>query len=137
MPFWLLKTEPHCWSWKQQEASHVTSWDDVRNFQAQKYLRKMAKGDLAFFYHTGKERQIVGIVKVVREAYPDPSDPGHRFIMVDVETASSLNTPVTLAYIKKDPLLAHLPLIKQGRLSVMPIDPESWSYICQLGDLKS
>ena len=132
--FWLLKTEPTCWSWAQQVASGRTSWDDVKNFQAQKFLKEMVCGDLAFFYHTGAERQIVGIVTVIREAYPDPSDPEGRRVMVDVETRAPLKHPVTLASVKRDPLLAHLPLVRQGRLSVMPIDPESWTRLCTLGE---
>lgn len=131
--FWLLKTEPSCWSWAQQVASHSTPWDDVKNFQAQKHLKSMALGDEAFFYHTGSERQIVGIVTVVRTAYPDPSDPNQRFVMVDVQTKCPLHTPVTLARIKAEPLFAHLPLVTQGRLSVMPMDPESWSLLCHWG----
>ena len=131
--FWLLKTEPTCWSWEQQVSSERTSWDDVKNFQAQKFLKEMVCNDLAFFYHTGGERRIVGIVTVVREAYSDPSDPEGRRVMVDVETLKPLKNPVTLASVKMDPLLSHLPLVRQGRLSVMPIDPESWHRICALG----
>jgi predicted RNA-binding protein with PUA-like domain len=111
----------------------VTHWDDVRNFQAQKNLKAMRLGDTAFFYHTGNERQIMGTVEVVREAYPDPSDPAHRFIMVDMKTLTPFSHPVTLARVKAEPLLAHLPLVTQGRLSVMPIDLESWFLIMGWG----
>ncbi len=133
--FWLLKTEPTCWSWTQQVAMGVTSWDDVRNFQAQKYLRQMKVEDEAFFYHTGNERRIMGVVEVIREAYPDPTDPSGRLIMVDVKTITSLQHPISLAQIKAEPFLAHLPLLRQSRLSVMPIDSSSWSFIKKWGGL--
>ena len=131
--FWLLKTEPTCWSWTQQVAAHTIHWDDVKNHQAQKNLRAMALGDEAFFYHTGTERRIMGVVTVVRTAYPDPSDPNHRFVMVDVQTKCPLAHPLPLSRVKAEPLLAHLPLVTQGRLSVMPIDPESWALMCHWG----
>lgn len=133
--FWLLKTEPNCWSWAQQTAATTTGWDDVRNFQAQKYLKAMHKGDQAFFYHTGNERRIVGIVEITREAYPDSSDPSGRFIMVDVKTLQPFLHPVSLSQMKAESQLAHLPLITQGRLSVMPIDQESWQLLCQWGGI--
>lgn len=129
--FWLLKTEPTCWSWAQQVASKVTEWDGVRNFQAQKHMRSMQKGDAAFFYHTGKERQVVGVVNIISTAHPDTTDP--KFVSVDVKTAAAFKQPVTLARIKDDPRLQSLPLIKQGRLSVVPIDAASFDLIQSWG----
>ena len=113
---------------------NIEPWDGVRNFQAQKHMRAMQKGDRAFFYHTGKERQIVGIVEVVREAYPDFTDPSGKFDMVDVKTIAPFKTPVILDRIKKDPRCAHLPLVTQGRLSVMPIDKACWDLITEWGE---
>jgi predicted RNA-binding protein with PUA-like domain len=133
MHYWLLKTEPNCWSWTDQVRDQVTSWDGVRNFQAQKHMRAMKKGDRAFFYHTGKERQIVGIVEVTREIYPDATDSSGKFGMVDVKTIAPFQKPVTLDHIKQDPRCAHLPLVTQGRLSVMPIDEACWDLISQWG----
>ena len=129
--FWLLKTEPSCWSWSDQKAANTAEWDGVRNPQAQKNMRAMKKGDLAFFYHTGKERQIVGTVEIVREAYPDTTDP--RFYSVDVCTKNTFKNTVTLPRIKGDPRLQSLALIKQGRLSVVPIDAASFSLMHDWG----
>jgi len=131
MRHWLLKTEPHCWSWSDQQSAGQTSWDGVRNFQAQKYIKEMRLNDEAFFYHTGNERRIVGIVTVVKEAYPEPNEPG--FFMVDVATKSSVKKPITLKKIKEHPNLQHLALIKQGRLSVVPLDAVSWQTIYSFG----
>ena len=133
MSYFLVKTEPECWSWAQQVAEKTTVWDGVRNFQARQVMRQMQVGDLAFFYHTGAERRIVGIVRVIRPAYPDPTDPVGRFDAVDMEAVCALSCPVTLSEIKQEPLLSHLPLIHQGRLSVVPIDSPSWSLICHRG----
>lgn len=133
MGFWLVKSEPHTWSWQQQVQRKTTHWDGVRNYQAASHLKAMKQSDLAFFYHSNEQRQIMGIVRVVREAYPDPTDPTGRFVMVDVTYESALNKPVTLAQVKAHPLLQHLALVRQSRLSVMPIDPEAWDIICKLG----
>lgn len=133
MAFWLVKSEPATWSWQQQKNQKVTHWDGVRNFQAASHLKRMRCGDLAFFYHSNTERQIMGIVEVVREAYPDPTDETGRFVMVDVAYVSSLAKPVTLANIKAHPALQGLALVRQSRLSVMPIDPHAWDIICQMG----
>ena len=110
-----------------------THWDGVRNFQAQKHIRSMHKGDLAFFYHTGKDKHIRGVVRVCSEAYPDHTDETEKSVMVDVETVKPFNTFVSLQTIKEDPHLQHLPLIKQSRLSVVPIDTASWEHICTMG----
>ncbi len=133
MAYWLVKSEPAEWSWDDQVRAGVERWDGVRNPQAQRYLRSMRRGDLAFFYHTGTERRVVGIVEVVREAYPDPSDP--KQVVVDVQAVRPLARPVTLAEIRADARLQHLLLLRQPRLSVVPIDPASWARICAMGGL--
>tara|TARA_Y100001970_G_C14035286_1_gene750761 strand:- start:456 stop:869 length:414 start_codon:yes stop_codon:yes gene_type:complete len=136
MKYWLIKSEPTKWSWKNQLDSKTTSWDGVRNYQARNNLKKMKKGDLCYFYHSVKEKQIVGIVKVIKEHYPDPSDNKNLFVMVDVKAIKTLKNPVNLEQIKKDRRLSHLSLIKQSRLSVMPIDSKSWSIIFKMANIK-
>ncbi len=133
MAFWLIKTEPGSWSWDDQVRKGVEGWDGVRNHQAAKNLRTMQIGDQAFFYHSVNEKRIVGIVEVVREAYPDPTDASGKFVQVDFKTVKPLPSPVTLADIKADPRFADLALLRQSRLSVMPIDASSWAAICQMG----
>ena len=133
--YWLLKTEPDCWSWNDQVKSHTTTWDGVRNFTAQKHMRTMQQGDHAFFYHTGKEKKILGTVTISRTTYPDPSDETGRFFMVNVDAGTAFKVPVTLQHIKSDPRCAHLPLVTQGRLSVMPIDKACWDLICSWGKI--
>lgn len=134
--YWLIKTEPSCWSWQDQIKHKVTAWDGVRNYQASNNLKAMQVGDLAFFYHSIVQKSIQGIVRVTRPYYPDPSDLTARFGMVDVEYYSSFDHPVTLVQIKDDPLLNHLPLVRQSRLSVMPIDHNAWLRINVLSHLK-
>ncbi|MDH3585096.1 MAG: EVE domain-containing protein [Phycisphaerae bacterium] len=133
MATWLVKSEPGTWSWDDQKQARTTEWDGVRNHQAANNLKAMKVGDLAFFYHSGKEKQVVGIVKVVRTYYPDPSDASGRFGMVDVRVGKTLAEPVTLAQIKAEPRLAELALVRQPRLSVMPVDAGSWKIICRMG----
>ncbi|AXO13241.1 MULTISPECIES: EVE domain-containing protein [Thalassospira] len=133
MAYWLVKTEPGSWSWDDQVKKGVEGWDGVRNHQAAKNLRAMKIGDKAFFYHSVNEKRIVGIVEVVREYYPDPTDEKGKFVQVDFETVKPLKTPVTLADIKADPRFSDLALLKQSRLSVMPIDDASWAAICEMG----
>jgi predicted RNA-binding protein with PUA-like domain len=135
MAYWLVKSEPHVWSWADQVAAGTTHWDGVRNAQAANHLKAMRVGDPAFFYHSGDERRIVGVVEVVREAYPDPTDESGRAVMVDVRTVAPLARPVTLAAIKADGRFGHLALVRQSRLSVMPIDPEAWRLLSALGGL--
>lgn len=135
MTYWLVKSEPSSWSWTDQVKSGKTSWDGVRNYQAANNMKAMKVGDLAFFYHSGEERQIVGIVEVSKTYYPDPSDPTGRFGMVDMKTVKALPKPVSLATIKEHPELQELALVRQSRLSVMPIDEKSWSILCTLGGL--
>lgn len=133
MAFWLVKSEPEVWSWQQQTAAGTTHWDGVRNHQASNFLKAMRRGDIALFYHSGNAREIVGLVEVVREYYPDPSDASGRFGMVDVRTLKPLAQPVTLAQVKADPRLSHLALVRQSRLSVMPVDEDAFRLICTLG----
>lgn len=133
MKYWLVKTEPSDWSWQDQVRQGIEPWTGVRNYQASSFMKNMAIGDLAFFYHTGQERKIVGIVRVVRTYYPDFTDPAGTFGMVDMETVEPLQHPVSLVQIKNDPCFSHLHLVRQGRLSVMPIDDLSWARILKLG----
>lgn len=135
MNHWLMKSEPGCWSFSDHMAKGVERWDGVRNHQAAGNLKAMRTGDRAFFYHSVDEKRIVGVVEVVREAYPDPTDPSGRFVCVDVKAVAPLPRPVTLAEIKADPRLAHLALLKQSRLSVVPIDAAAWAVLCDLGGL--
>lgn len=132
MNYWLLKTEPNVWSWQDQVTKGVTSWDGVRNYQARNNLRAMQVGDLALFYHSNLERQIMGIVEVIKPYYPDPTDETGRFGMVDVKTVKPLAHPVTLTQIKNDPRLQTLALVKQSRLSVMPIEASLWDILITL-----
>jgi len=133
MARWLVKSEPGAWSWDDQVRDSVTAWTGVRNYQASNFLKAMRIGDLAFFYHSVDEKRIVGIVEVVREAYPDPTAEDPRWVCPDLKAVKPVPNPVTLAAIKSDPRLADLALIKQSRLSVMPIDDESWAILCGMG----
>lgn len=135
MQTWILKSEPETWSWEQQLTHRTTSWDAVRNYQASHFLRQMAVGDLAFFYHSGRQRAIFGLVKVTKPYYPDPSDVSARFGMVDVDAVSALKQPISLQRIKAEPCLQHLGLVRQSRLSVMPIDRASFQLILEWGGL--
>lgn len=135
MAYWLVKSEPEAWSWEQQVEAGTSQWDGVRNAQASNNLKAMQVGDRAFFYHSGDERRIVGVVEVVRPYYPDAGDPSGRFGMVDVRTVSALPAPVSLAAIKGDPRLQHLALVRQSRLSVVPIDPPSWTLLTSMGGI--
>ena len=130
--YWLLKSEPSTWSWQDQSKVKKDMWDGVRNYQARNNLMQMKKGDLCFFYHSVNERQIVGIVKVVKEHYPDPTDKSKKFVVVDVAKYKTLKYPVSLEKIKNVTKLSHLALIKQSRLSVMPIDKKSWEIIIKM-----
>ena len=132
--YWLLKSEPSTWSWQDQSKVKKDMWDGVRNYQARNNLMQMKKGDLCFFYHSVNEKQIVGIVKVVKEHYPDPTDKSKKFVVVDVAKYKTLKYPVSLEKIKNVTKLSHLALIKQSRLSVMPIDKKSWKIIMKKGE---
>ena len=136
MKYWLLKSEPSCWSWQDQIREKITMWDGVRNFQARNNLIKMKKNDLSFFYHSVSEKRIVGIVKIIKEFYTDPTDISKKFVAVDVQFVKSLKKPITLEFIKENNKLSKLPLIKQSRLSVMPIDKSSWDIIIKESNKK-
>tara|TARA_B100001173_G_C15906315_1_gene512186 strand:+ start:560 stop:970 length:411 start_codon:yes stop_codon:yes gene_type:complete len=132
MNYWLIKSEPETWSWDDQVKAKIDMWDGVRNYQARNNLMKMKKGDLCFFYHSVKEKKIVGIVEVVKEYYTDPTDKTKKFVAVNVKAKQKIDNPITLEQIKTDKKLSHLALIKQSRLSVMPIDKNSWKRILKL-----
>jgi len=134
--YWLVKTEPSAWSWEDQLRDKTTFWNGVRNWQASNNLKKMMVGDLVFFYHSVNERTIVGIVKVCKKYYPDHTDKSKRFGMVDVKIFKTLKKPVSLSEIKSRKELSHLALVRQSRLSVMPIDSKSWKIICKMADTK-
>jgi predicted RNA-binding protein with PUA-like domain len=135
MAYWLLKSEPDDWSWAQQVAKgrDGAEWTGIRNFSAQNHLRAMKQGELAFFYHTGKERSVVGIVKVIAEAHPDSTDAAWRAI--DVAAVEPLPTPVVLDRIKADKRLKGMVLVRLARLSVQPVSETEWRIICQMGGL--
>lgn len=127
MKHWLLKSEPDCYAWSEMERDGKTFWDGVHNYQARNNLRSMRKGDLAFFYHSGDERQIMGIVEIVKEAYPDATDPV--WTWVDVKMVRGLKRPVTLKEMKAHPALAGMNLFRQGRLSVVAVTEKEWETI--------
>ena len=133
MKFWLIKSEPSTWSWVQQKKFKSTMWDGVRNYQARNFMMDMKINDKCFFYHSVKEKKILGIVKVIKTHYQDPTDKTKKFVVVDVEYNKEFLYPVTLEQIKKEKKLSCLLLLKQSRLSVMPIDKNSWNLICSLG----
>jgi predicted RNA-binding protein with PUA-like domain len=137
MNYWLVKSEPGAWSWESHVKKKVEPWNGVRNYQACNNMKAMKKGDRAFFYHSVNEKQIVGTLEVVKEYYPDPTDASGRFGMVDFKALKPLKTPVTLQQVKDDPRLEHLALVRQSRLSVMPIDAAAWKIICGFGGIES
>ena len=132
MQFWLVKSEPSTWSWENQIKEGISMWDGVRNYQARNNLKKMKKGDLCFFYHSVSERSIVGILEVVKEFYDDPTDKTGKFVVVDVKPLKKLKKPVSLDQIKKVKRLQEISLIKQSRLSVMPLKKSEWDIILKL-----
>jgi len=134
MNYWLLKSEPDVWSWDQQCKVKSAEWDGVRNYQAAANLRAMRVGDEAFFYHSNIGKEIVGIVRVVKEFYTDPTDEIGKFVCVDVAAVRPLKRAVTLAEIKAKPVLSNIALIRQSRLSVMPITSEQWNIILKMSD---
>ena len=138
MKYWLLKSEPDVWSVDQQKnaGSKGIPWDGVRNYQAAKNLKNMKKGDQCFFYHSNIGKEIVGIVEVIKTAFIDPTDKKRRFVAVKVKFKKKLQNPVTLENIKKTKALEKLSLIKQSRLSVMPIDTKSWKMILNMGRIQ-
>jgi predicted RNA-binding protein with PUA-like domain len=137
MAYWLFKTEPEGWSWEQQKKKGAKGepWSGVRNFQAAKNMKAMKKGDLGFFYHTGEEKQIVGIVEVIGEYRKDPTDETGRFGLVEVQAVKDVPRPVTLAAVKSEPRLKDMVLVKYSRLSVQPVTREEWDFVCMMGGL--
>ena len=137
MKYWLLKSEPDVWSIEQQIKAGIkgAAWDGVRNYQAANNLRKMKNGDLCFFYHSNIGKEIVGIVEVIKPSFIDPSDKEKKFVAVKVVFKKALKKPVSLENIKKNPNLSKLSLIRQSRLSVMPIDTKSWQIILKMSNI--
>ena len=137
MAFWLFKSEPSAWSWQDQQAKGDTGeeWDGVRNYQARNFMREMKIGDLGFFYHSQKEKSVVGIVEVCAEAHQDSQTDDPRWECVDIKAVKSLPTPVTLDRIKSDERLSDMALVKSPRLSVQPVSDAEWKIICTLGGL--
>jgi predicted RNA-binding protein with PUA-like domain len=133
MAFWLVKTEPEAFSWEQQVERGVEPWTGVRNHAAANHLRAMRMGERAFFYHSNVGKEIVGVVEVVREAYPDPTAETGNWVCVDMRAVAPMPRPVTLAEMKTDPKLEGFLLIRQGRLSVVPVSDAHWRHICRLG----
>lgn len=132
MAYWLIKSEPSAWSWDDQVKKKVTSWDGVRNYQARNNLKQMNIGDLCFFYHSVVGKEIMGIVRVCSNYKPDPTDETGKFGLVDVEYVEALPKPVALEQIKQTEELQELPLIKQSRLSVMPVTAAQWECVLKL-----
>tara|TARA_Y200000002_G_scaffold369875_1_gene364579 strand:- start:527 stop:934 length:408 start_codon:yes stop_codon:yes gene_type:complete len=135
MKYWLLKSEPDAWSWDNQLKEGASMWDGVRNYQARNNLKNMKKNDLCFFYHSVTEKSVVGIVKVVKEHYPDPTDKTERFVVVDVKAIKKLKKPVSLEKIKLNKNLKNISLVKQSRLSVMPIKKVEWNEIIKMSSI--
>mgnify|MGYP005732039633 FL=1 len=137
MKYWLMKSEPDVWSIDQQKKAGIkgAQWDGVRNYQAANNLKNMKKGDLCFFYHSNIGKEIVGTVKVIKEFFIDKTDKSGRFVAVTVQFKNKFSKPITLEEIKKNKELSHLSLIKQSRLSVMPIDSKSWKIINKMGKI--
>src|SRR5690606_1263057 len=133
MNYFLVKSEPFKYSWDQFNEDKQTFWDGVRNYQARNNLKAMKKGDLVLFYHSNEGKEVVGIAKVVNEYYQDPTTDDERWVVVDLAPVETLKKPVTLEVIKEDALLQHVALVRQGRLSVMPLKPEEFDRIVQLG----
>ncbi len=136
MAYWLMKTEPGEWSWDDQVKEGTAYWDGVRNHQACNNMKAMKNGDRAFFYHSVNEKQIVGVVEVAKEYYPDHTDESGRFGMVDVKALHPVKTPVTLADIKAEPELSELALVRQSRLSVVPVGLPQWKILCRMAGIK-
>lgn len=136
MQYWLVKQEPEAYSWATLLKDGCTAWTGVRNFQARKNLKDMKKGDRVLFYHSVSEKQVVGIAQVGREAYPDPTATDGDWVCVDIEPLEGLRQPVTLEQIKQDPALREIALVRQGRLSVMPLNKKEYQHILKLGGTK-
>ncbi|HEY8332454.1 MAG TPA: EVE domain-containing protein [Tardiphaga sp.] len=137
MAHWLMKSEPSTWSWDQQvtKGAKGEAWTGVRNHSAKLFMMQMKKGDRAFFYHSNEGKEIVGIVEIIKEHYPDPTDESGKFVCVDIKADRPLKTPVTLAAVKLEKRLSEMALIKLSRLSVQPVTPEEWKIVCKMGGL--
>ena len=136
MQYWLFKSEPSAWSWDDQVKEGTAEWDGVRNHQANNNMKAMKKGDKGFFYHSVKEKRVVGLLEVVKEYYQDPTDKSDRFGMVDFKALKPVEKPVTLADIKASPELQKMALVRQSRLSVMPVTAKEWRQILKMSDTK-
>ncbi len=138
MAYWLFKSEPNTWGWQDQVAKGDAGeeWDGVRNYQARNFMREMKKGDLGFFYHSLKEKSVVGIVEVIAEAHPDSTTDDARWECVDIKAVRPFTDPVSLDQIKADPRLSEMVLVKNSRLSVQPVTEEEWRVVCGLGNTK-
>lgn len=139
MNYWLFKSEPNTWSYEDQKAKGKAGeeWDGVRNYQARNYMREMKKGDLGFFYHSVKEKRVVGIVRVLREAHPDSTTDDPRWECVDVVAVMDMPEPVTLDQIKAEDKLADMVLVNNSRLSVQPVTAREWKLVCKMGGIKT
>src|SRR3954451_8709842 len=137
MNYWLVKSEPSVWSWDQQVAKGKKgeAWTGVRNHSAKLNMMAMKKGDRAFFYHSNEGKEVVGIVEIVKEHYPDPTDESGKFVCVDIAADKPLKTPVTLVAVKAEPRLGEMALMKLSRLSVQPVTAEEWKLVCKMGGL--
>lgn len=136
MAFWLMKSEPYVYSWQKLVKDKRGGWDGVRNHLAKRNLMSMKVGDQAFFYHSNEGLEIVGVMKVVKTAYPDPSDKTGKFVQVDVAPVAAMPIPVTLKAIKAEPKLENMALVKCSRLSVQPVTPAEWALVCEMGGYK-
>ena len=134
MKYWLLKSEPSTWSWENQVKEGTSMWDGVRNYQARNNLKSMKIGDLCYFYHSITEKSVVGIVEIVKEFYTDPTDKTEKFVAVDVKAVKKLNKKVTLEQIKKNKKLKNISLLRQSRLSVMPLNKIEWDEIIKISN---
>lgn len=139
MRYWLFKSETSTWSWDQQVAKGDVGeeWDGVRNYQARNFMREMKVGDRGFFYHSQKDKEIVGVVEVIAEAHPDSTTDDERWECVDIKALTAVPNPVTLEQIKADPRLADMVLVKNSRLSVQPVSADEWAVICEMGGVPS
>ena len=137
MAYWLMKSEPETYAWDELVAEGRDYWDGVRNHQAANHMKSMKLGDRAFFYHSGKAREIVGVMEIVNEYYPDPTDTTGRFGMVDIAPIRPVEKPVSLAAIKANPRFADLALVRHSRLSVMPVSKAHWKTLCAMGGIEA
>lgn len=139
MAFWLLKTEPETWSWEMQleRGERGEPWSGVRNHVAKNNLTKMKRGERALFYHSGRTKEIVGVVEVIREAYPDPTDPSGKFVAIDVKANAPAKRRLSLQAIKAEPRLVDMVLVNHSRLSVQPVTAREWKVVCELAGIKA